>query len=105
MENFFSRIDDLLAEKGMTQKTLAEHLGLSSSQIYSNWKARNSIPSADVALKIADYLHTSVEYLVNGDTTAKNKQVKDRQSKAIQKDLEKILSAAGSALDKIKNGI
>ena len=100
MDNFFSRIDELLSKKGITQKALAENLGLSSSQIYANWKKRNSIPSADIAVKIADFLRTSVEYLVTGKEQPKDKQA-DKQQKAVQKELEKIIASANAALQKL----
>lgn len=99
METFFTRIDELLTQRGTTQKALAEHIG-TSAQVFANWKIRNSIPSADTAVKIADFLRTSVEYLVNGDTKAKDKQA-DKQQKAVQKELEKIIASANAALQKL----
>lgn len=66
MLDFYMRIDNLLKSRKATQKELCAYLGLSSVQIYSNWKQRDSIPSAETAVKIAQYLFTSVEYLVTG---------------------------------------
>ena len=66
MLELYKRIDDLLIKRNVSQKDLSDFLGLSSAQVYSNWKQRNSIPSADVALKIAQYLNTTVEYLLTG---------------------------------------
>lgn len=66
MNNFFVRIENLLKQQKKTQKELSEYIGLSAPQAYTNWKARNSMPSADMAVKIAEYLNTTVEYLVTG---------------------------------------
>ena len=69
MLDFYTRIDDLLKEKKANQKDLAESIGLASAQVFTNWKSRNSIPSADIAYKIAAYLNTTVEFLVTGKET------------------------------------
>lgn len=66
MIDFFERIDELLKTKKLTQKDLCQGIGLASVQTYSNWKLRNSIPAADIAFKIAQYLNTTVEYLLTG---------------------------------------
>ena len=67
MLDVFQRIDDLLKEKKISQKELAQNIGLSSAQVFTNWKLRDSIPPADIACKIADFLGTTVEYLVTGE--------------------------------------
>lgn len=86
MNNFYLRIENLLKQQKKTQKELSEYIGLSAPQAYTNWKARNSIPSADMAVKIAEYLNTSVEYLVTGnDKSPFESEIKNLQSK-----LEKI---------------
>ena len=66
MNDLYTRIDTLLKERRLTQKDLSEYLGLSSVQRYANWKQRNTMPAADTALKIAQYLGISVEYLLTG---------------------------------------
>ena len=66
---FYERIDNLLKEKKYTQKDLSEYLKISSAQVFANWKQRDFIPSADIAVKIAQYLGTSVEYLITGKET------------------------------------
>lgn len=66
MNDFFKRIENLLNQQKKTQKELSKCIDLASPQIYTNWKSRNSIPSADIAVKIAKYLNTTVEFLVTG---------------------------------------
>ena len=49
------RVKELALRTGISQRTLESYLG-----------ARGSIPPADVAVKIANALNVSVEYLVTG---------------------------------------
>lgn len=58
------KVKELAVRTGISQRTLEGYLG-----------ARGSIPPADVAVKIAQVLNVSVEYLVTGDSeqNAKNK--------------------------------
>lgn len=55
-------LEFLLEQKGLSQKDLAEECGISKSTI-SRYIALNTIPSATVALKIADVLCVQVEDL------------------------------------------
>lgn len=65
MSDFYNRIDEQLKVKKISQKDMCNGIGI-SAQAFTNWKSRESIPSADVALKIAQYLNTTVEYLLTG---------------------------------------
>lgn len=65
METFIERLERLLKESHTTQAALADSIGLRRTTI-SDWKRNGSYPSADVAVKIAEKLDTSVEYLVTG---------------------------------------
>lgn len=66
MEDFYSRIESLLKEQKKTQKEFAEAVGLSAPQAYITLRTRGTLPKADTALKMAQYLGTSVEYLLTG---------------------------------------
>lgn len=59
------RIDELLVKQGKTRQDLANAVGITTSAI-STWKKRNSVPLADTAIKIADYLNVSAKYLLTG---------------------------------------
>ncbi len=63
------RLDELLKERNSAQKDLSAYIGLTTPQILANWKQRGSMPSADIAVKIAQFLGTTVEYLVTGEET------------------------------------
>ena len=86
MSIFTERIDNLLKEKKKTKKELFNHIGISSQSFY-DWKNRNTIPAADIAVKIAQYLNTTVEYLITGNKNNpladENKELKNKIDKAI----------------------
>ena len=56
---------DLLDRQGISRKEFARRVGISYSSIH-NGAMLNSVPSADIALRIAYELHCSIEYLVYG---------------------------------------
>lgn len=64
-ETFIERIERLMADRGLQQKDLAGKAGISSNGI-STWKITGAFPRADIAVKIADILGVTVEYLVTG---------------------------------------
>lgn len=66
---------------GMTNKFLAEKVGIAASNIGKGIQ-KGSSPSADTAVKIAKILGVSVEYLVTGSNSS---QAKCEDSNAIQK--------------------
>ena len=92
MTEFYYRIDKLLKEKNLSQKELSAFIGLKSSQIFSNWKQRSTIPAANIAVKIAQYLNTSVEYLVTG-----------KDDNIYKQKYENIKSDINAFIEKVKN--
>lgn len=73
-DNFWNRVLDLLDRQEISRKDFAMRVGISYSSIH-NGASLNSIPSADIALRIAYELHTSIEYLVYG-----NEQLNDNST-------------------------
>lgn len=63
MSEISSRIDTLLAEKGLKRTDLAKACGLGESSIRM-WS--KSEPTATKLYKVAQYLGVSVEYLITG---------------------------------------
>lgn len=90
MLDFFERIDVLLKEKKISQKDLCCAVGISSVQVFTNWKLRDSIPSADVAVKIARLLGVSVEYLVTGEENDSAKSELEELKRTIKDFAEKL---------------
>lgn len=65
------RIDTKLSEAGMSRTELTAKVkqtkGKFALNTLPNWAARKTVPSADVALAIADALQCSVRWLITGD--------------------------------------
>lgn len=62
----FERIKQLADKQKISLKTLATNLGFSENYFY-NMKNAKSSPSSDALLKVADYFHVSVDYLLGRD--------------------------------------
>lgn len=70
---FWQNVDLEREFKNLTRKELAHLAGFSLTSL-STGIARNSIPSADVAYRIAKVLNVSIEYLLmGGDGSAQKK--------------------------------
>jgi transcriptional regulator with XRE-family HTH domain len=60
--SFGERILLLRKRKNLSQKQLAEHLDVDQKEL-SEWEGDNSYPSFDMAIKLADELDISLDYL------------------------------------------
>lgn len=63
--NFWNRVNELLKEQKKTQVAMCEELKMSLASLRNKISVQ-SAPSVFIAYKIARYLNTSVEYLVDG---------------------------------------
>lgn len=61
-----NRIDKILHTKSLTRVQLAPVVGITPATI-SAWSTRGTIPAADVALRISDFLGVSIEWLITGE--------------------------------------
>lgn len=59
----FYRINELANKRGKSLQRIAIDLGLGQSYFY-NMKYLKTSPSADVIVKVADYFHVSIDYLL-----------------------------------------
>ena len=87
MANFWERVDKELEYLGKTRKSLASEVGFNLGNIGKGIQL-GSIPSAETAVKIAQVLGVSVEYLVNGTEPVKNpsdKQTEQNQLRLYRK--------------------
>lgn len=66
------RINLCLSQIGKNGAEMSRELGLSNS-IYSQWNTKKTKPSKKNLSRIADYLGVTVEYLLSGDESAKEK--------------------------------
>lgn len=60
-----NRVLDMLNQKGLKQKDLALYLGTKPSTV-NGWKENNRNPSADLIVRICEFLGCSCEYLLTG---------------------------------------
>ena len=86
MSDFWLRVDEELEYLGKNRTYLASKCDFSLTNINLGIK-RGSTPSADTAVKIAQVLGVSVEYLVNGTnkSTEKNQENEELQLKLYRK--------------------
>lgn len=61
---FYERLTDLMSENRISGRELAKKIGASPTATIA-WR-KGAVPNADAACKIAELLHTTVEYLVTG---------------------------------------
>ena len=66
MTEFSNILRRLRRNADVTQKQLGEILGITSAAIGKYEKHDNAYPSIEVLIKIADYFHVSIDYLLRG---------------------------------------
>ena len=74
MTVFPERLKLLRSEKKLTQKELAEKLGLNNTSTISKYESGDAMPSIEIIDKVADLFGVTVDYLMGrtderGDTT------------------------------------
>lgn len=62
--SLLERVQELLKQKGISIKQAERESGLSNATI-RKWDTQN--PSLDSIIKLANYLHVSIDYLANGE--------------------------------------
>lgn len=60
------RIDNILKRKNLKRQSVCDFAGCTPTAIV-HWKNQGSIPSADTAIKIAEFLGVSVQWLITGE--------------------------------------
>lgn len=75
-DDFFERVKVLLKTKNITIKDFIESLDMNYEK-YNGLRRYKNLPRADEALKIANALNVSIEYLITGNQSD-NKEKIDR---------------------------
>lgn len=90
--------EQLCAKHNVTPYRVCKDTGLTTATI-SNWKAGRYTPKSDKMQKIADYFGVSLEYLMTGQESSKEKssELSARDERNIAKDLDDIM-------EKLTNG-
>lgn len=69
----FQRIEDLRVDHDLTQQEVADILGC-KREVYRRYeKGTRTIP-IDFLIKLADYYHVTIDYIVGHDGTQQSKQ-------------------------------
>lgn len=63
---FYERLQDLCQKRNTSVSRMLQDLELSTGNT-GNWK-KGQLPKGDVLAKIAEYLETSIDYIVFGET-------------------------------------
>ncbi|MBD5160210.1 MAG: hypothetical protein HDT23_08235 [Ruminococcus sp.] len=63
--NFYERLRGICKENGTTVTNMLSRLGIATGST-GNWK-KGSLPNGDILIKIADYLNTSIDYILLGE--------------------------------------
>lgn len=80
---FVDRLERLLKENHLSQSALADVVQIRRPTI-SDWKKNGSFPTADVAVRIAKALHTTVEYLVTGEQDDSEAKLNELKKKVLE---------------------
>lgn len=78
-DDFYERIKDLLKENKKSLDDLMAIKGLSfnAKSTYFSMRQAHNLPRADDALRIADFLGVSVEYLITGKEPDSGQKIND----------------------------
>ena len=85
--DFYERVKILAKTKAVTIESVANSAGLSIDS-YNSYRRHNNLPRADEAVKIAQALGTTVEYLVTG----KQPQQDHRETKELAAEILRLVS-------------
>lgn len=72
---FKDRLREEITYKGLSLKELSAITGVSKGTLESYTNSRGQMPAADIAVKLAQALDVTVEYLVTGRTITKNVEI------------------------------
>lgn len=65
MKEFSKNLKKLRNEKGMSQKALADQLHVERSTV-SGWETKDRVPDAEMLIRLAAVLNTSIDDLLKG---------------------------------------
>ena len=97
--SFKETLREEISYQGITLKELADKSNVSKRTIESYVDARGRIPTAENAVKIANALNVTVEYLVTGIDSNSNEKLKNN---SLQKTIKEMLSIPDELLNPIK---
>ncbi|MBQ6058132.1 MAG: hypothetical protein IJL34_10760 [Treponema sp.] len=89
--DFYERVKNLVKDNTeLTLRAFIESLGINYDS-YNGQKRYNNLPRADEAVKIAEALNTSVEFLVSGNTPTFPKDESKEKAAALAQEIINLL--------------
>lgn len=85
--DFYERVKNLVKNKNLSLLPFLSSLGIEYEK-YRGQKRFNNLPRADEAVKIAQALNTTVEFLVTGEETNKAQQELDTLKQKLKELIE-----------------
>ena len=70
MDNFYPRLKDLREDRDLTQQQVADFLGMKQPQYNRYERGLRDIPT-DVLIRLADFYHVSIDYLLGQTSNPK----------------------------------
>lgn len=87
MSSFSERLRDEIEYMGMTRKELAQKADIKKRALDMYLGTQESMPPADVAIRLAKALNVNVEYLILGESTKPNENHCAEEFHLIENDL------------------
>lgn len=85
--DFYENVKQLVKTNNLTLRSFIESLGINYDS-YNSCKKYNNLPRADEAVKIAQALNTTVEFLVTGEESNKAQQELDTLKQKLKELIE-----------------
>lgn len=96
-DNYKTRIKYLRENRSLTQKELADAIGISRSQL-SHFELGIAAPNVDVLISLANYFHVSVDYLLGLTSLRTSRQSLERKIDRLSSKSVDVLEAVLDAL-------
>lgn len=100
MTGFLIRVEELRKKKDVSRSKMLKSIGLNANS-FVNWEKRNSIPSGDVVAKIAQYLETTSDYLLEGKENDIKKETPSETGERWKAIYDKVDSLPDETKDKV----
>ncbi len=88
--SFANRIKQLRIENNLTQKDIAEKLGMTPTGI-SYWESGNAVPNYETLKKLADLFNVSIDFLIGNEKTNDENDVLFRKIGKVDEEKKELL--------------
>ena len=106
MSPFWKNVNDEMQYQGMNLKTLSQITGIPYTTITNGRNRENSIPTADIALKISKALNKPLEAFLGESANLPNRSIQtsvDNKERYLYKKYERLISVLEKTSTKTQN--